>query len=120
MQAVPVMLISACVGTLFTVRIFTLLAAAFYPRVTSGRQNVTPLAHASLIVTSLLDFVDVALMAIALLLLLKYNYVVLPQLYVQPDPHVRHPQLAFELLTSELYCMHKYIRNVVSTAEITL
>lgn len=82
------MLISGCVVVLFTVRMVMLLAAVCYPRTVSGRP-VTVFGHIILIAASIADFVDVGLMVLALLLLLRYNYVVLPKLQLHPDPQVR-------------------------------
>lgn len=90
LRAVPVMLISACLRTLFTVRVFSLLAALFYPPADPGHA-VSPLGHASLVAKSMADFVDVSLMTLALLLLLRYNFLELPKLQLQPDPQVSIP-----------------------------
>jgi hypothetical protein len=95
-RTTPVMLIAACVLVLGSVRFSGLARAALGPTArfysSLGNQHNTRcsigLQHAYTVASALADFVDVALMLLALLLLLRYNYVMLLGLKLNSDPLV--------------------------------
>eukprot|EP00892_Ulva_mutabilis_P005892 jgi/Ulvmu1/3675/UM017_0089.1 len=94
MRAVPIVLLAACCLALFVVRCGALLQAALTPpavprdvaAVSQASARAAHRRHASAILAAAADFVDVAMLAIALGLLLRYSYHALPQLRLQPDP----------------------------------
>lgn len=99
MRAVPIVLLAACCLVLFAVRCVVLLQAVLTPpaaprdvqAVSQASASAAHRRHASAILAAAVDFVDVAMLTLALALLLRYSYRVLPQLRLQPDPLVFLP-----------------------------
>lgn len=95
-RTAPVVLIFACLVVLGSARCLALLRALLYSPNRSnsahgeppGMTRRSPVRHALAVISALTDFADVALMVLALLFLLRYNYVLLPKLQMNPDPHV--------------------------------